>query len=135
MTQSHIDQAKLNEWWEITQRLEVDKLRETELRKDLFGMAFPDPTEGSVKNKVNLSDGYILQGDYKINRTLDQAVISTLSKGDNTRPLVDTVIKYNPALILPAWKKLSDVDRALLADMVTEKPGTPALSIVKPKRG
>lgn len=133
MTQ--IDQTKLNDWWELTQRLEADKLRETELRKELFGAAFPHPSEGSAKNKFALADGYILQGDYKINRTLDQAVISTLSKGDNTRPLVESVIKYNPALVLPKWKALSAEDRILLADMVTEKPGTPALSIVKPKRG
>lgn len=130
-----INQQALDEWWVITQRVEADKVRELELRKQLFGAAFPDPTEGSKHNRMNLSDGYILQGDYKINRTLDAAVVSTLMKGDNTRPVVENVIDYKPSLLLPKWKALGTEDRALLADMVTEKPGTPTLKIVKPKRG
>ena len=130
-----INQNVLNDWYEITQRMAADKLREIELRKQLFGAAFPDPTEGSKDNKFSLADGWVLQGDYKINRTIDAAVVSTLMKGDNTRPIVENVVEYKPSLVLAKWKGLDTEDRALLADMVTEKPGSPTLKIVKPKKG
>ena len=129
-----VDQVKLAAWFKVSKVLEDAKVEEIKLRKELFGEAFPDPTEGSKENKLELADGFILQGDYKINRTLDQAVISTLAKGDNTKTRVDKLIDYKPALILKEWKALTDADMILVADMVTEKPGAPSLKIVKPKK-
>lgn len=129
-----IDMAKLQEWHDLSTQLEQIKVRELELRKELFGAAFPDPTEGSKENKMNLAQGWILQGDYKINRTVDRAAVEALRGGDNTAPLVDRVFDFEPSLVLKEWKQLDKADRALLADCVTEKPGTPALKIVLPKR-
>lgn len=125
---------KMSEWFDLTQQLETIKARELQLRNELFAESFADPVEGAAHNKRELGDGWILQGDYKINRTIDQAVVSTLAKGDNTAPLIDKLIRYKPELVLKEWKALSDEDKVLVADMVTEKPGTPGLKIVKPKR-
>lgn len=129
-----IDQAKLARWFELTTKMDEIKAEEIALRKELFAGAFPDPTEGSAKNKLPLDDGFILQGDYKINRSVDAAVVSALAKGDNTAPLVGKLIDYKPSLVLKEWKALTDDDLKLVADMVIEKPGTPTLKIVKPKR-
>lgn len=125
---------KLIRWHELNEQLTKVKAEEILLRKEIFGEAFPDPTEGSKENKMNLPDGWILQGDYKITRTVDRAVVDTLLRGDNTGPLIDLCFDYKPSLVLKEWKGLGDEDRALLSDAVTEKPGAPALKIILPKR-
>jgi len=134
LPQDMTTEALTTEWWSASQSLELLKARELELRKELFARQFPNPVEGSAENKVPLGDGWILQADHKINRTLDDAVVSALMKADNTRPLAEKVFRYKPELNLKEFKGLSPEDRKVIADAVTEKPGTPALKIVLPKR-
>jgi hypothetical protein len=129
-----LEQQKLDRWFNVSQQLEALKAEELELRKELFAAAFEDPKEGTKENKFSLADGWILQGDYKINRNVDAAVVSTLSTMDNMQALIARVFTYKPSLNLAEWKKLDHDDRVALADAVTEKPGTPALKIVRPKR-
>lgn len=125
----------IQEWWLVDQHLADVKARELELRKRIFGEAFPAPTEGSAQNKLPLADGWILQGDYKINRSVDEAtVVSFRAMGDNVATIVDSVIKWKPELKLKEWKALDAETRKLLAEMVIEKPGTPALEVKLPKR-
>lgn len=125
----------LREWYQVNEHLSDVKARELLLRKRLFAEAFPSPTEGAKDNKHALSDGWILQGDYKINRTVDEAALTTLrSSGHNVAALVDSVIRFKPEVKLKEWKALSDDDRRLLADLVIEKPGTPSLEVKFPKR-
>lgn len=122
------------DWWAASQALDALKVRELALRVELFKRQFPSPVEGSAENKVPLGGGYILQADHKINRNVDEAVVSALMKGDNTRPLAEKVFRYKPELVLKAFRDLSDEEKKIVADAVTEKPGTPALKIVLPKR-
>jgi len=122
------------EWWAADQALAAIKARELALRNELFKRRFPNPVEGSAENKVPLEAGYILQADHKINRSVDEAVVSALMKADNTRPLAEKVFRYKPELVLKVFKGLSPEDKKIIADAVTEKPGTPALKIVLPKR-
>jgi len=122
------------EWWAASQSLEAIKTRELALRNELFKRQFPNPVEGSAENKVPLGGGYILQADHKINRNVDEAVVSALMKGDNTRALAEKVFRYKPELVLKEYRALDDEARKVIADAVTEKPGTPALKIVLPKR-
>lgn len=131
---TEVNAEMLNRWYTVNEQLTKLKKEELSLRRELFAAAFSDPKEGSKENKLPLADGFILQGDYKINRTVDPAVVSTLAKMPNVAPLVERLINYKPTLILSEWRKLSDEDRILVADMVTEKPGTPALKVVEPKR-
>lgn len=121
-------------WYRVDQELAAIKTRELELRKALFARSFPTPTEGSANNKLPLAEGWILQGDYKINRSVDEAVVSALYKGDNTRALAERVFRWKPELNLKEYNALSPEDKLLVADAVTEKPGTPALEIKLPKR-
>jgi hypothetical protein len=122
------------EWWAASQALDALKVRELAMRNELFKRQFPNPVEGSAENKVPLGEGWILQADHKINRNVDEAVVSALMKGDNTRPLAEKVFRYKPELVLKAFRDLSDEEKKIVADAVTEKPGTPALKIVLPKR-
>lgn len=123
------------EWWRVDQHLADVKARELELRKRIFAEAFPSPTEGSANNKLPLSEGWILQGDYKINRSVDEAVVTSLrNMGPNVAALVDSVIRWKPEIRLKEWKALAQEDKILLSDLVVEKPGTPALEVKLPKR-
>lgn len=122
------------DWWAASQALDALKVRELALRNELFKRQFPNPVEGSAENKVPLGEGWILQADHKINRNVDEAVVSALMKGDNTRALAEKVFRYKPELVLKEYRALDDEARKMIADAVTEKPGTPALKIVLPKR-
>jgi len=130
-----LNMDKLTEWHGIISKLDVLKSRELELRKELFAAAFPTPTEGSKENKMPLSNGWILQGDHKINRTVDQAVVTTLMSDPETRDIVQPVFPAKYSLSAAKWKTLSDNELKMVADAVVEKPGTPMLKIVLPKRG
>lgn len=128
-----VNMQELNEWYKLQEQLDTIKAKELEMRKRIFGAAFPNPTEGSKDNKLPLAEGWILQGDYKINRKVDEATVHTLNTG-NTAPLVDKLFNFKPTLILKEWKALSPEDLVTMADAVTETPGTPSLKIVLPKR-
>lgn len=129
-----MDMKKIERWYQVSEQLGTLKAEELALRKEIFAEAFPNPIEGTKENKMDLAAGWILQGDHKINRKVDEAVVSTLATGDNTAPLIDRCFNYKPSLILKEFKALGSNDLALLADAVTETPGTPGLKIVLPKR-
>lgn len=125
----------IQEWWMVDQHRRDVQARELALRNRIFGEAFPAPTEGSAGNKMPLDEGWILQGDYKINRTVDEAMVHALrGMGDNVATIVDGVIRWKPELKLKEWKALDADTRKLLAEMVIEKPGTPTLEVKLPKR-
>jgi len=127
-------EAKLREWHELKAQAAAATKREQEMRRELFAEAFPDPTEGSKHNKLEIGDGFILQGDYKINRTLDKAALSELAKAEETAAIVDATVNYEPKLDTRAFKALLPDAKAAISEMVVEKPGTPSLTIVQPKR-
>ena len=129
-----MDMQKVERWYQVSEQLGKLKVEELALRKEIFAEAFPNPVEGSKENKLPLAAGWILQGDHKINRKVDEAVVATLQAGDNTRGLVDTCFEWKPKLKLAAFKALDGEDLNLLADAVTETPGTPSLKVVLPKR-
>lgn len=128
-----MDMKKVERWYTLSEKLAEIKAEELALRKEIFGEAFPAPIEGSKENKMPLAQGWILQGDHKINRKVDEAVVRTLHTG-NTAPLIDRCFNFKPSLILKEFKALEDSDLNLLADAVTETPGTPGLKVVLPKR-
>lgn len=129
-----MDMQKIERWYQVSEQLGKLKIEELALRKEIFGEAFPNPTEGSKENKMDLAAGWILQGDHKINRKVDEAVVATLQADDNTRALIDRCFEWKPKLKLAAFKALDSDELNLLADAVTETPGTPSLKVVLPKR-
>ena len=129
-----MDMKLIERWYQVEQQLGALKAEELQLRKQIFAEAFPTPTEGSKENKMDLAGGWILQGDHKVNRKVDEAVVRTLATMDNAAPLVDKCFNFKPSLVLGEFKKLEGDDLILLADAVTETPGTPGLKVVLPKR-
>lgn len=127
-------ETKLRVWHETKQQMAALSAKEIDMRKEIFAEAFPEPTEGSSGNKLEIGDGFILQGDYKITRTLDEAAYHALLKTE-AAPVVNGVTELKPKLDLRRYKALLPDARLAIAEMILEKPGTPALSIVQPKKG
>lgn len=128
-----VDNAKLNEWYSLKEQLDVMKDRELNLRKQIFGEVFVNPTEGT--NKFAIGDGFVLNGGYKLNRKIDNAVFQAMRPQLMEAGIrVDELVEYKPDLRTTIYKKMTDEQRALFDQCLTISPGTPSLEIVKPKR-
>jgi hypothetical protein len=126
-------QEDLNNWYILQEQLEKVKEAELILRKKICKFYFRDPKEGV--NKYPLDEGWVMKCDHKINRTVDESLLTTLSstlreKGINPEALV----KWKPELKLAEYRKLTEEERNMFDKVLTIKDGTPALEIVLPKR-
>ena len=131
LTESQKTKAARLDWLQT----EIAKLKveEAALRNDLFARVFTKPKEGAG-NKAELPGGYIMQATHKINRKVDQVETQKLFDGDNTKDLAAGVFKATYSLKLAAFKALSDADKLLFSEAVTEKPGMPTVVFKQPKR-
>ena len=114
----------LTEWHEAVAKSEEWATKEKALRVQIFAVAFPEPTIG--KNKIHLPHDMALIGDYRMNYRIDRAGLEAAAVPSE---LLESVVNYRPEIRAGAWRELSDQDRLLFADFVTETPGTPGLEI------
>jgi hypothetical protein len=128
-----VTQEELNRWYIVSEQLTKLKDEELELRKKIFGATFTAPKEGV--NKKDLTDGWIIKGDYKISRTIDVATLTNMAKtlAEHKLPMED-LIRYKPELVLSAYRTLNEEQRKEFDQILVIKEGTPGLEIVKPKR-
>lgn len=107
--------------------------KEKALRIEIFALAFPNPEEGSKYNKLDLEDGYMLQGDYKINRRIDEAALGEVQK--QMDPIMfNRAFRFKPELSKSGFKDLSDDQKQIASVAIIATPGTPALEIVQKKK-
>ena len=66
----------LQEWYRLSAELKKLRAAEITLRKKIFGIAFPDPREGT--NNFEIGDGYVLKATHTLNRDVDQGAFSAL---------------------------------------------------------
>jgi len=124
--------AKLSEWQGVANHLATLKAREMELRKELFAFAFPNPLEGT--NKVDLPEGWLLKGVYKLDRSVDEAAFNAIKdqlRAINVNP--DPLVRLKPELAVRDYKALSDQARGIMDQALIIKPGAPSLELVAPK--
>lgn len=124
--------SALKEWTEAKREAEYWKLKEMELRLRLFGAAFVAPVEGT--NKAALPHDWIFKATHKINRTIDKAALPAAReqlREINVNP--DELVKYEPDLVVSAYKRLSDQARTIFDTCLTIKPGAPTLELIAPK--
>jgi len=127
----------LGDWHTAQAKSAAWRAKELELRGKIAEF-FAGATEGT--NSMTLDYGKVLKLNVKVNRSIVPEQLEALKnlaiagKNDNILKLLDTVVKYKPDLVTGEWKKLGKDDIALLADVVTERPGTPELSIETPAR-
>lgn len=152
MTQEEKTQfyADISTWHNLTNKIAELGAQEKDLRAKL-AKYYDNPTEGV--NKIVLEFGKELQLTHKINRSVEESELDALrlamqAEADKQRAennlgnghadyvlsLIDRVFRYKPSLSVKEWKDLSTDDRKLFGEIVTEKPGTPALAIATPKK-
>lgn len=123
----------LNEWEQLTKDLALMSQREKELRQRIFDACFDDPKEGT--NKKPLKGGYVLNAQYKLNRTIDAAqlpAVRELLEKENVS--FDSVFKFKPDLVTSGYKALTGNAKTVVDMALTIKPGLPTLEIVLPKK-
>lgn len=128
--------VKLSAWHTAVNKQAEWRAKELELRSELAAF-FKDATEGT--NTLELDYGKALKLNVKVNRSVDRAQLEAFknlaiaAKDEDALKLLDTVVAYDPKVVVGEWKKLPKEDVLKLSDIITEKPGTPELSIETPK--
>lgn len=130
---NEVTQADLAAWFEMHTQLKALRAKEMTLRKKIFDGAFPDPKEGT--NNYELSDGYMLKGQYKLERHIDQGALDALKdklREQGVNP--DELVQYKPSLVTRQYRTLTEEQLKLFDQCLIVKPGSPSLEIVLPKR-
>jgi hypothetical protein len=109
-------------WYEAEKNAKAWAEQERDLRQRIVATAFPSPTVGT--NKTRIDHGMALIGTVRINYKIDQEELSRCPP-----ELVEKIIKLKPSLIESAWKSMTDNERKVFADAITETPGLPALEL------
>lgn len=116
----------LTDWHEAEKQKNYWVEKERILRQQIFERAFAQPKIGT--NKVRISHGMALIGDYRINYRIDQAALEA-SRGFIPPETFDAVVNYRPEIRNSAYRKLEPKTQLLFSPFVTETPGTPGLEI------
>lgn len=131
--QPTLDQKTLEHWWKLQEKLRKLKAEEAQLRRSIFGLAFPDPKEGT--NNYELDDGYVLKGGHTITRTVDKASLDIHKEAlKGAKIPVAKLVEMKPSLVKSEYNRLSDEQRKVFDECLTIKPGSPSLSIELPAK-
>lgn len=128
-------QTQVKEWKASEERLAKAKADEMELRTALVTKWFPNFDEGTNTGLLREDN---LKCGMPMNRTVNQEQYQSAwdwaTKEDTPprmrlRTLLELVFRPKVELSVGTWKDLNDDERKKLADIVTEKPGTPTLKL------
>ena len=128
-----VTQDELNHWYKLQEELATKTQEEMDLRKKIFAAYFPTPKEGT--NTAPLSEGYVIKGQYKLNRKVDEAALLVLANEMRTIGInAATLIKYKPELATTEYRKLTPEQLEVFNRALLITVGAPSLEIVLPKR-
>lgn len=115
---------------------------ELALRKAITDRWFDAADEGV--NTLLLGDGRALKCELPINRSVSREQFDAARQyaaerhdtaaGAELLSLLDETFRMKPELSVGEWKKLTHAQRKMLADIVTEKPGTARIKVDLVKR-
>lgn len=118
----------ITEWQEATKLSDYWQQREKELRVQIFNLAFANPEPGT--NKVRISHGMALIGDYRMNYRIDRPLLEEARKDRNDRLVLDRVISYRPEVRPGEFRKLSPEEHKTVGQIITETPSpSPGLEL------
>ena len=120
---------KIMQWNELQEKLAFIKQEEARLRKEIVDKLFSEASVGT--NTIELGKGYKLKAVIKENTSIDTAALSSLKLPAGA---LDGVIVYKPSLSATGYKKMPANLQRILDTALVVKPGTPALSLVEPKK-
>lgn len=147
----------IEEWRDAQETLSRVKGKEMLLRLKIFKHYFVTPEEGT--NNIELPDGTILKGGYKIDRKIDPAglaAVKMLTVGemrdyltklgfdvtahaddvkvvDALRLSIDKLVKWEPSLSIRDYRTLTSEQHAVFDTCMLIKAGAPSLELVLPK--
>lgn len=125
---SPIADSLVTEWQEAAKQSDYWQQREKELRVQLFKLGFPKPEYGT--NKIRISHGMALIGDYRMNYRIDRPLLESASSEPSLRPLLDRVVAYRPEVRPGEFRKLTKPELLQVAAIITETPSpTPGLEL------
>lgn len=128
-----VTQNDMDTWFQLTKQLELIKTQEMELRKKIFAYYFTQPKEGT--NTVPLNAGWVIKGEYKINRSVDLPLLTNHMNDLRKKKVpVESLIKYEPKLVVAEYRKLDEKQRAAVDEVLKITVGSPSLEIVLPKK-
>lgn len=123
--------AAILRWQEATRVLRAAIAEENQARLALVGLAFPAPLEGV--NNQPLGNGWILQGTFRNNYSLDNKRVEAQMKL-LPAAVARGLVSWDAKLKVGAYKALEPAHKNVVNEVLTIKPGMPALEIVEPKR-
>lgn len=119
-------------WKNLCDQIKPLQEQEMLLRRFLFKGYFPNNVEGTAT--TDLGAGWQLKGQGKVTRNVDQAVLSETSEELQKKGLpLGLLFTFSPKLVLKEYKKLTQEQKDLLSDVITEKAASPTLTLVPPK--
>jgi hypothetical protein len=131
----------LKAWQESRENLDQWKEREAALRKAVFELEFPSPTEGT--QRIPLGNGYQLKAVYPLryecgNKQADcdrvEAGLTELATlGQEAAFVADRLVKWLPEIAIKEYRDLKPEYKVIVDKFVTIKPGMPQLEIEAPK--
>lgn len=133
-------------WQKTAEEAAALSLKETELRLNIVNTFFGGAGEGT--NTLVLEDGKELKADIKFNRKVETTQLDGLrawlaanannpqhsNRAAVLQGILDACVEYKPSVIVGNYKELDDDAKKLIADVITEKPGTPGLKIHIPPK-
>lgn len=127
-----VTQADLEQWYTMADELRKLRAAEMLLRKKIFDHYFPDPKEGT--NSEDLGDDFVLKGVFKYDRKIDEGAFDALQEEFRESKIkTDTLVKTTPSLKIGPYNKLNKKNKLLFDQCLIIKPGSPSLTITKPK--
>lgn len=122
----------ISEWTTLEAQLGPLKAKEMELRKQIATALFKAPKEGT--NYADLNKGWRLKLVHKLGYKLDMEQAPIVAQQLQSIGVdLGTLIKTKYELGTTAYKALSDSTRAVVDQMITITPQSPALELVPPK--
>lgn len=130
------------EWMELSAKMAADKVREVELRNRIISKVYKTGNVPEGTNNIILPEGWVLKINGKVNIKVDETLVEETKKmveekiaAKELAPFVfDEVIKYKPDVSLTGLKSLTDEQRHVIRNCLSEKPGQASIEITKPKR-
>jgi len=109
---------------EVSNYLKIAKEKERKLREKIIQLAFSNPKVGT--NRLSIKDMALeLKGVVKETYSLDESQLEEVCDIGNGEWY--NYPKPKPVLVMKEYNKLSENDKAKLANCVSCKPGTPTL--------
>ena len=100
------------------------------LRAEVFKLVFPSPKEG--KNSLTLEDGSVLQADYQMTRSLDEAALPAvipILREAGVR--VEELVLWKPTVSLTAYRGLPEELKRIFDQAMETKPKAVTMTIKK----